>query len=172
MALGIRAPPRHNAETIHGSIAMDLEYRQMTIEDVPATFAVRTSTLENAITMERLESDYGITPESLMQAMGRDVKGWVCVHAGTIVGFSMGNASNAEVLVVAVRPEYEGHGIGKTVLARVRDWLFSAGHAQVWLLTTPDPGLRAYGFYQSLGWQTTGEMVRGDEILVLPGIEH
>lgn len=167
MELGIPAPRPHNAHSIHRGMAMDLEYRQMTLEDVAATFAVRTSTLENAITMERLESDYGITPKSLADAMGRDVKGWVCVHGEEVVGFSMGNASSAEVLVVAVRPEYEGQGIGETVLAQVRDWLFAAGHEQIWLMTTPDPRLRAYGFYQSLGWQTTGEMRGGDERLVL-----
>jgi ribosomal protein S18 acetylase RimI-like enzyme len=146
---------------------MTLEFRQMTVEDVPATFSVRTSTVENAITMERLESDYAITPQSLTDSMGRDVKGWVCTDSGTVVGFAMGNHTTAEVLVVAVRPEYEGRGIGKKVLASVRDWLFDAGHEEIWLLATPDPRLRAYGFYHSLGWRGTGKIVRDDEIMIL-----
>jgi GNAT superfamily N-acetyltransferase len=146
---------------------VQLDFRQMAAEDIPAIFSVRTSTVENAITMERLESEYAITARSLADSMARDVKGWVCHDSGTIVAFAMGNVSNAEVLVVAVRPEYEGNGIGKIVLARVRDWLFSAGHDEIWLLTTPDPRLRAYGFYRSLGWQSTGRILRGDEILVL-----
>ena len=146
---------------------MQLAFRQMTIGDIPATFAIRLSTVENAITMERLESDYGVTVESVTDAMAEDVKGWICEDAGVAVGFSMGNASNGEVLVVAVRPEYEGKGIGNNVLARVRDWLFRAGHEEIWLLTTPDPSLRAYGFYRSLGWQGTGRIQREDEVLVL-----
>lgn len=146
---------------------MQLHYRQMTPEDVPATFAVRTSTLENAITMERIASDYGITPASLTAAMAVDVKGWVGVAESEIVGFAMGNRSTAEVLVAAVRPEYENLGIGKNVLAPICDWLFAAGNPEIWLLTAPDPALRAYGFYQSLGWRCTGKMVRGDEVLVL-----
>lgn len=146
---------------------MRLNIRQMTPEDLPATFSVRLSTVENAITMERLESDYGITPGSLAEAMEGDVGGWLCEDAGTCVGFAMGNRASAEVLVVAVRPDYEGQGIGRKVLSRVRDWLFAAGHEEIWLLTTPDPELRAHGFYRSLGWRGTGKIVRGDEVMVL-----
>ena len=147
--------------------AMGLIYRQMTADDVPATLSVRFSTLENAITMKRLESDYGITPQSIAESMARNVKGWLAEDSGRAVGFSMGDASSGEVLVVAVRPEYERRGIGATVLARVRDWLFSEGHERIWLLTTPDPRLRAYDFYRSLGWKATGKRVRGDEIFAL-----
>ena len=80
---------------------MNLAFRPMTPDDVPATFDVRLSTVENAITMERLESDYGVTPERMAEAM------------------------------------------------------------------TPDPALRACGFYRSLGWRGTGKIVRGDEVMVL-----
>jgi len=146
---------------------MSLTFRQMTVEDVPATFAVRFSTIENAITLERLETDYGITPQSVTESMARDVKGWLCEDAGRAVGFAMGDTSSGEVLVVAVCPEYEHRGIGKTLLSMVRDWLFSQGHDCIWLLSTPDANLRAYGFYRSLGWRTTERRVRGDEVLVL-----
>lgn len=139
----------------------------MTADDLPATFAVRLSTVENAITMERLESDYGVTRKSVADAMTRNVQGWLCEDSGTAVGFAMGNGASGEVLVVAVRPEYEGRGVGRGVLERVRDWLFSAGHDEIWLLTTPDPSLRAVGFYHSLGWRGTGKIVRGDEVYVL-----
>ena len=91
---------------------MSLAIRQMTPGDLPATFDVRLSTVENAITMERLECDYGVTPESLADAMTRDVKGWLCEDVDTAVGFAMGNVASAEVLVIAVRPEYEGRGVG------------------------------------------------------------
>ena len=146
---------------------MGLIYRRMNVDDVPATLSVRLSTVENAITMERLESDYGITPESVATSMMDGVKGWLAEDSGRAVGFSMGDVASGEVLVVAVRPEYERRGIGESVLARVRDWLFSQGHASIWLLTTPDPRLRAYGFYRALGWKPTGRRVRGDEIFVL-----
>lgn len=146
---------------------MKLVFREMTAEDLPATFAVRLSTVENAITMDRLERDYGVTPERVADAMTRDVKGWLCEHSGSVVGFAMGNRSSGEVLVVAVHPDYEGRGVGKGVLARVCEWLFRGGHEEIWLLTTPDPALRARGFYQALGWRGTGRRVRDDEVMVL-----
>ena len=45
--------------------------------------------------------------------------------------------------------------------------LFPEGHHELWLLTTPDPALRAPGFHRNLGWRRTGKYVRGDEVLVL-----
>ena len=146
---------------------MPLRYRMMEIADIPAVLAVRFSTVENAITLGELESDYGITPETMAAAMRQDVKGWVCEDADCIVGFAMGDRANGEVQVVAVLPDYENRGIGKTVLARVRDWLFAEGHDKIWLLANPDSKVRAHAFYRRLGWRATGEMRRHDEVMVL-----
>ena len=139
----------------------------MTVDDLPAVFAVRLSTVENAITIDELRDDYGITQESLAESMGTHVCGWLCEDADIVVGFSMGDQKNGEVQVVAVRPNYEGRGIGKTVLSLVTDWLFAAGHQEIWLGANPDPTIRAYGFYRRLGWQATGRFKGEDEIMVL-----
>jgi len=147
---------------------MTLRYRKMMPDDLLAAFAVRMSTVENAVTMEELERDYDITPQSLAEAMTTHVAGWLCEDSGSVVGFSMGDRSNAEVQVVAVLPDYEGRGIGKTLLSRVQEWLFSEGHKEIWLRENPDRTVRAYGFYRRLGWQTTGKAVGDDEILVFP----
>lgn len=146
---------------------MTLHFREMTTADLTSVFDVRVSTRENAITMERLERDYGVTPERLAEAMGESVRGWLCEDDGRVVGFAMGNAANGEVTVVAVHPRAEGRGVGRGVLDRVGAWLFASGHEEIWLLTTPDPALRAWGFYASLGWKPTGRKVREDEVLVL-----
>lgn len=146
---------------------MNLRYRKMVADDISAVLAVRVSTVENAITIERLERDYEITPRSLAEAMRTDVAGWLCEDSGSAVGFSMGDRSKGEVQVVAVRPEYEGHGIGKALLHRVREWLFSQGHDAIWLRSNPDPTIRAYGFYRRLGWRATGRTMGDDEVLVL-----
>ena len=37
--------------------------------------------------------------------------------------------------------------------------------------TTPNPSLRAYGFYAALGWQCTGRIVREDEVLMLRKVD-
>jgi GNAT superfamily N-acetyltransferase len=109
-----------------------LTYRPMTVADLPAAFAVRLSTIENAMTMEELAEDYGITPESLAAAMETHVQGWLCEEGGRAVGFAMGDRSNGEVQVVAVLPGYEGRGIGKALLLEVQQWLFAQGHAEIW----------------------------------------
>ena len=150
---------------------MALIIREMTVADLPAVFSVRTSTIENAITIEELETDYGITPESLAEAMNSHVRGWLCEYSEEVVGFSMGDQSNGEVQVVAVHPDHEGKGIGKTVLNEVKNWLFSSGHDEIWLSANPDPKIRAYGFYRKLGWRATGKMKGCDEIMVLRDVE-
>ena len=140
--------------------------RPMKTADLPEVFAVRTSTIENVISLEKLQ-EYGITEESLTRSMSSDVKGWVFEDAGKIVGFVMGDQSNGEVQVIAVLPGCEKAGVGAALLKQAQDWLFSTGHDQIWLKTTPDPSLRAYGFYKHLGWQATGEIEDEDEIFIL-----
>ena len=150
---------------------MALAFRRMTTDDLPAAFELRVSTAENAVTLAELEADYGITPESLAQDMQREVRGWLCETAGEVpgalVGFAMGDRATGEVQVVAVRPGHEGLGIGRRLLAAVRDWLVSEGHDEIWLLSNPDPGVRAHGFYRRLGWRPTGERRGCDEVLTL-----
>ena len=146
---------------------MPATYREMRLDDLPATLAVRLSTIENAITLEELESEYGITPESMAVAMGSDLRGWLCEESGKVVGFAMGDRSNGEVQVVAVHPEHEGKGIGMSLLSRVQSWLFSQGHDAVWLLSNPNPKVRAHGFYRKLGWRPSGQRKGEDEVLVL-----
>ncbi len=146
---------------------MPLIYRKMERSDLPSAFAVRLSTIENAVTMEELAEDYGITQEYLAKAMETDVRGCLCEDDGKVVGFSMGDRSNGEVQVVAVLPTHERRGIGKSLLARVQDWLFSEGHEEIWLLANPDPGIRATGFYRHLAWEATGKMRGHDEVLKL-----
>lgn len=151
---------------------MTLSYREMTIADIPAALALRVATIENAVTMEELEQDYEVTAESLAGAMQSAVRGWLCEDtaaeaASRVVGFAMGDRSGGEVLVVAVRPGCEGRGIGKSLLLQVQDWLFSEGFEEIWLLSNPDPAVRAHRFYRRLGWQATGRRKGGDEILTL-----
>ena len=145
---------------------MSLRFRQMTVTDLPAVFTLRTMTRENTMTMAEL-ADRGVTPDSLAAAMSRSVEGWLCEDGDLVTGFSMGDRANGEVQVVAVHPDYEGRRIGKTLLAHVRDWLFASGHDEIWLMANPDPTIRAYAFYRHLGWEATGEVRDGEEVMVL-----
>jgi ribosomal protein S18 acetylase RimI-like enzyme len=137
--------------------------REMTVADIPDVFSVRVSTPENSVTIEELEQEYELTPETLAVAMQVSVKGWVCEVDDQIVGFAMGDSKSGEMTVIAVLPEFEGRGIGRSLLAKVRTWLFDSGHDKIWLLTTPDRSSRAYGFYLSQGWRATGLIIEEED---------
>ena len=72
-------------------------------------------------------------------------------------------------MVLAVLPDFEGLGVGRRLLSFVVGWLRAMGAQRVWLAASSDPGVRAHGFYRSLGWRPNGERLdNGDEILELP----
>lgn len=135
----------------------------MTVADIPEVFVIRVSTSENSVTMEELEDEYELTPDTLAAAMQASAKGWICEVDGRIVGFAMGDSASGEMTVIAVLPKFERRGIGRKLLGKVRDWLFDSGHREIWLLTTPDPSFRAYGFYLSQGWIATGLIIEEEE---------
>src|SRR4029077_12508496 len=80
-----------------------------------------------------------------------------------------GRPATGEVLVLAVLPQFEGRGIGKTLLSLAVNCLRSFKPTRIWLGASSDPGTRSHGFYRALGWRPVGEKdTHGDEILVLP----
>ena len=146
-----------------------LAIREAVESDVESLFHIRASTRENAIPRAYLES-IGITATAWAASLASGTeKTWVCLDGETPVGFCGADAGTGEIVVIAVLPEYEGRGIGKSLLKRAVDWLRSRGWRRVWLATDPDPDGHAQRFYRSQGWRPTGERQRraGDEILVL-----
>jgi len=112
----------------------------------------------------------GITPASVAEHLAAGAtRGWVCSRESRIVGFCIGEAATGEVLVLAVLPQFEGRGIGKTLLSLAVDWLRSFKPTRIWLGASSDPRTRSHGFYRALGWRPVGEKdTHGDEVLVLP----
>ncbi|MDF1793115.1 MAG: GNAT family N-acetyltransferase [Thalassobaculaceae bacterium] len=146
-----------------------LTFRQMTVADIAPALEMRYTTNENPITPERLARQYGVTVASLIPRLGRDLEGWLCAVDGQVVGFTMADRSDGEVEVLAVRPGFEGFGIGRRLLRQAVDWLRDQGCAPIWLAATPDPDLRASGFYRKLGWRPTGARAGEDEVLEWDG---
>ncbi|WP_432720427.1 GNAT family N-acetyltransferase [Jeongeupia wiesaeckerbachi] len=143
--------------------------RETRSNDLPALFALRAQTRENALSVEALAS-YGITPESSAAAMlSGAIKGWLCEIDGRIVGFASGDRDGGEMLVLAILPDFEGRGIGKALLDHVVAWLQSLGHARIWLVANPDPAVRAHGFYRRCGWVATGELINDEEVMEYRG---
>ncbi|MCK7501990.1 MAG: GNAT family N-acetyltransferase [Comamonadaceae bacterium] len=151
-------PPRRLPHPVTRSITM--QFREMTVADMPALFDVRPRTRENALTVEELRR-LGITPQSVAESLAQSAKGWVCEDVGRVVAFSMADRATAELLVVAVLPEYEGKGVGGRLMALAEDWLAAVGlHARVADDGSWTPRLRAYGFYRKRGW-TDWKIERG-----------
>lgn len=129
--------------------------REMEPKDVPGCFVVRTSVRENHLSREELRR-LGITEESVTALLTTTHKGWVCEIDRQIVGFSMGNHHTGELWIIAVRPDYEGRGIGRRLIELTVHWLQARGCPGIWLWTSPDVSLRAYAFYLKSGWEDCG----------------
>jgi ribosomal protein S18 acetylase RimI-like enzyme len=83
-----------------------------------------------------------------------------------MVGYCFGSLNDGEVVVLALLPEYEGKGIGKSLLSKVNSDLVKAGNSRLFLGCSSDPRSRSYGSYRNLGWRSTGKIDKnGDEIL-------
>ena len=136
--------------------------------DAPEVITLRGLTRENAISSAGLAS-LGITAESWgkkIEAGG--LSGHVCADNGRIVGYCFGDKHTGEILVLALLPEYESRGIGRTLLSRVAEDLWSLGFRRLFLSCSRSPSHRSYGFYRHLGWRTTGAFdAHADEVLEL-----
>lgn len=138
--------------------------REIEKSDIKEILDIRVSTKENHFSMSDL-AEVGVTPETIAEWLDSSVKGWVCEISGKSVGFALADSKTAEVLVVACYREFEKKGIGKALMYKIHDWLWSFDHDEIWLWSDPDPGIRAYGFYRKLGYAPTGETKRNDEKL-------
>ena len=128
-----------------------MNFREIVAADVPALFYVRTTTRENTYTLEELAT-LGITEQSVTERLSSSHKGWLCERDGAVVAFCMAERATGELWVIAVLPQYEGRGIGNTLMGLAEEWLWATGCTRAWLTTDVDTKRRAYGFYRWRGW--------------------
>ncbi|MGX1785467.1 N-acetyltransferase family protein [Bosea sp. NPDC055332] len=145
---------------------MTIAYRRAIPEDTPACVVLRGRTRENAFSVERL-AEAGVTLESWRAAIADgSLPGHVATEDGRIVGYCFGERETGEIAVLALLPEHEGQGVGRTLLNLVVADFNEFGLARLFLSCSSDPAVRSYGFYRHLGWRSTGSFDdRGDEIL-------
>lgn len=142
---------------------MSINIRSIVPADLPAITIIRTSVLENHLSVEEMASR-GITPESVTAEMATgNLHGWVALVDGMPAAFSFARATERTIFAMFVQPGFEGLGLGRQLMAAAEDWLFAQGVTEIWLTTDRDPAIRAHGFYQRLGW-TTDWTVEGDEV--------
>ncbi|MDU9393574.1 GNAT family N-acetyltransferase [Pseudomonas sp. zfem002] len=129
---------------------MSLELRAATPADVETLFAIRTSVVQNHLSREQM-AELGITPEALVSILAAEPCAWIAEVDGAAAGFAMVDSEIGEVFALFIRPEFEGLGIGRALLALAEACLFQR-HERIWLVTDGNPQVRANGFYQRLGW--------------------
>lgn len=145
---------------------MSIFYRQAAAEDAAACIALRTQTRENAVTEAEL-AEAGITAQTWGAGIEEGLyPGFVAVDGDRLAGYCFGHRDTGEIVVLALLPQYEGQGVGKTVLRMTCDALRQRGFARLFLGCATDPAVRSYGFYRHLGWRSTGTFdAAGDEVL-------
>lgn len=126
--------------------------REIQPTDMKAIFDVRVKTWHNPNGAREM-TEMGITHEAVRQLISQNHKGWLAEHEDQAVGFAIGNKETGEMWVIAVLPEFENQGIGKSLLELVENWLFEEGCPKLWLTTDTDENYRAVGFYRHLGWE-------------------
>ena len=143
-----------------------LTYRAAVPGDAPECVRIRGLTRQNAVSADRLRS-IGITAESWADGIRSGaLPGYVCVEGDRIVGYCFGASDTGEIIVLALLPDYENRGIGRTLLATMVEHLHDAGFRRLFLGCSADPATRSYGFYRHLGWRSTGAFdAHGDEVL-------
>jgi GNAT superfamily N-acetyltransferase len=143
--------------------------------DIAACIDLRGRTRENAVSAARL-AELGITEASWSgQVRDGELPGFIAETEGSsgesrgvLAGYCFGDAGSGEIVVLALLPEHEGHGLGRTLLDRTVAHLRGLGHERLFLGCSENPAHRSHGFYRRLGWRPTGERDGyGDEVLEL-----
>ncbi|RPI78570.1 MAG: GNAT family N-acetyltransferase [Desulfobacteraceae bacterium] len=147
-----------------------MRLREIEKKDIDDILRIRVSTKENHFSMKDL-AEVGVTPESVSMWLDGSVVGWLCEVSDKPVGFAMADSKTAEIIVVACYPEYERRGIGKKLMQKLHEWLWSFEHEEIWLWSNPDSSVRAHGFYRKLGYRPTGETKGNNEMLKLKKIQ-
>jgi GNAT superfamily N-acetyltransferase len=138
-----------------------IQIRVAQLEDIETLFTIRTSVVENHQSREEIAA-LGITPETVAKMLQTDCRAWIAEIDGQAIAFSIANATEKTILGMFVLPAYEGLGAGRALMRSAEDWLWAEGCQEIWLLTGNDPNLRAYGFYQHLGWTAVGVQANGE----------
>ncbi len=143
-----------------------LTFQAALAQDAAAFITLRGQTRQNAVSAERL-AEFGITAASWAELMrSGKLPGHTCHASGVLAGYCFGDLDTGEIIVLALLPEVEGRGAGKTLLALVMQDLRAHGHDRLFLGCSSDPASRSYGFYRHLGWTSTGATdSHGDEVL-------
>lgn len=127
---------------------MDIYTRTAQVADVDGIFDVRTSVVENHLSREEMQQ-MGINESVVTDMIMQGQCAWVAILNDNVIGFSMILPEEGCLFAAFVLPEYEGRGIGRSLVKLAEHELFKH-HQMAWLET--DKRSRAAQFYRQLGW--------------------
>jgi GNAT superfamily N-acetyltransferase len=128
--------------------------RAATPADIPRLMEIRASVREN-----RLSDPNRVTLADYNWFIDR-----AAIHVweeeDCIQGLSAGDPRDGSIWALFVHPEFEGRGVGQTLIQAACQSLVEAGHHVASLST--EPGSRAELFYLRNGWIAKGRTPRGE----------
>lgn len=127
---------------------MNISTRAAQLSDIDSIFDVRTSVVENHLSREEMQQ-MGINESVVADMIEQSQCAWVATVNDNVIGFSMILPDDGCLFAAFVLPEYEGRGIGRSLVQLAENELFKR-HEIAWLET--DKNSRAAQFYVQLGW--------------------
>lgn len=127
---------------------MNISTRAAQLSDIDSIFDVRTSVVENHLSREEMQQ-MGINESVVADMIKQSRCAWVATVNDNVIGFSMILPDDGCLFAAFVLPEYEGRGIGRSLVKLAEHELFKR-HEIAWLET--DKNSRAAQFYVQLGW--------------------
>ncbi|AOJ05665.1 MULTISPECIES: GNAT family N-acetyltransferase [Burkholderia] len=149
------------------TMADKLEYRSMRESDIGMFYDVRFSVRENRIHPHQIH----LLDRDLLIEQIRQEGGWICEFRGEAAGVCLPVITATPfICALFVRPSFHGMGVGRELLERALKWLKDNGAEQATLVT--DPGSRADGFYQRLGWTRGGLDEYGCQVIFTKSLKY
>jgi GNAT superfamily N-acetyltransferase len=115
--------------------------------------------MDTEVYREFYPDDWRVSQQKAVEDVcaAEDTNVWVAIDAGSTVGFVAvkldSESSMGEIYMVAVDPDFQGHGIGTTLMEFALAWMKDGGMSLAMVETGYDPGhAPARRTYEKLGF--------------------
>lgn len=141
-----------------------MEFIKLEPEHIKEMYDIRFSVQENLVHPHQIKY---LQRQQLIEDV-EQCGGWICKLGEEFVGYGLGIfAPNPMIGGLFVRPEFQGKGIGSTILIEIMDWFFNDGLSEIELTT--DPSSNAVLFYEKHGWAKAGFDELGQLVMKVTG---